>query len=261
MWNKTSILGCGLAVLLFALPIGISVYKSEAIKTPPLPPIFTPVEGQAIDGSNEAVVGELVRISVDGEKVKWTCLPPIKDLETYGTYNEKCVVSFRANGEYTVIAAVVKDDTLSLETHKIAVGGVIFTPDPTNPTAPVPVPGAVTLDSDLANRVRSWCIEYKVDKAQTVKLASNFHQVGSEIQAGSVKTTGEIIGRTATLNSATSLSGFDGVMAKIQAYLTQQADSGQLVTPEQHAKVWFSIASGLNAYATETPGSQGGKRK
>lgn len=256
--NRNNIFGILIAVLIFAVPIGITVYRGEGrAVAPPLPPIFTPVEGQAIDGTNTAVIGELVRLNVDGEKVKWTCLPPVKDLETYGTYNEKCVVSFRANGEYTVVAAVVKDDVLSLETHKIAVGGIAFVPDPTNPT--VPTPGAVTLDSDLANQVRSWCIEYKADKAQAVKLANNFQQVGSEIQAGSVKTTGEIIGRTANLNSAISLSGFDGVMAKIQAYLTQQADSGQLVTPEQHTKVWLSIASGLNSYATETTGAKQSK--
>jgi hypothetical protein len=255
--NRNNILGILLATAIFAVPIGITVYRGNV--APPLSPIFTPVEGPAIDGVNTAVVGELVRLTVDGEKVKWTCLPPVNDLETYGASNEKCVVSFRQNGEYTVVAAVVKDSELSLETHKIAVGGVAFTPNPTNPT--VPTPGAVTLDSDLVNRVRSWCIEYKVEKAQAAKLASNFQQVAGEIQVGSIKTTGEIIGKTANLNSAISLSGFDGVLARIQSYLTQQADSGQLVTPEQHAKVWFSIASGLNSYATEAAGSQGGKRK
>ena len=257
--NRNNILGIIFAVLIFAVPVGISVYKSDAAKAPPLPPIFTPVEGQAIDGASTAVIGELVRLSVDGEKVKWTCLPPVNDLETYGAFNEKCVVSFRQNGEYTVVAAVVKDDTLTLESHRIAVGGAVFVPDPSNPT--VPPPGTVALDSSLSGKVVTWCRESKVDKAKAAKLALNFQQVVSEIQTGSVRTTGEIIGRTANLNSGADLAGFDSVMARVQAELTSRADAGSLVTPEQHASVWASIAAGLQTYATEVAsGTKNNKR-
>ena len=258
---KNKIIGIVLTVLVFAVPIGITIFKGQA-NVAPVPEtekvvytnIFTPTAEQAIAGPSQVAVGELVRLQVKGEQVKWQCLPPIPDLETYGVANEKCVASFRRPGEYTIIAAVLSDNIVSLETIQISVGGIA----PPGPIVPGPnqPPVGPSVDTELAAKVRQWAFESRVDKQLASKLANNFSSVASEITAGSISTTGEIINRTAALNQSLDLKGFDGVMAKIQAYLTQQADAGVLSTPQQHVTVWFSIASGLEQYAKEPSGSK-----
>ena len=259
---KNKIIGIILTVLVFAVPIGITVFRGQANVAPEpdsvkvvYTNIFTPVDGSAIAGPGEAAVGELVRLQVKGEQVKWQVLPSVPDIETYGAANEKCVISFRRTGEYTIIAAVLSDKVVALQTIKIVVGGVSPSPGPVTP-GPNNPPVGPSVNADLTAKVKSWASESKVNKQLASNLAKNFNQVASEIQAGSLKTTGEIINRTASLNQSLDLKGFDGVMAKIQAYLTQQADSGVLSTPEQHVTVWYSIASGLDGYSKEPSGSK-----
>ncbi len=258
---KNKLIGIVLTVLIFAVPMSIVIFRGQTNVTPSpetekvvYTNIFTPAEGSAIAGPSEAQVGELVRLQVKGDQVKWQVLPAIPDIETYGAANEKAVISFRRPGEYTVIAAVLSDKTVTLETIKIVVGG--FTPTPGPGPGPDNPPIGPRVDAELSGKVKQWASESRVDKQLSIKLAANFNQVASEISNGSLKTTGEIINRTAALNQSLDLKGFDGVMAKIQAYLTQQADSGVLSTPEQHVTVWFSIASGLEGYAREPSGSK-----
>ena len=260
---KNKIIGILLTVLVFAVPIGITIFRGQVTVSPEIETekvvytnIFTPIDGSAIAGPSEAQIGELVRLQVKGDQVKWQVLPSVPDLETYGAANEKAVISFRRAGEYTIIAAVLSDKTVSLQTIKIVVGGFTPTPGPGPGPGPNNPPVGPKVDAELTAKVKTWASESKVDKQRAATLAANFSQVANEINAGSLKTTGEIINRTATLNQSLDLNGFDGVMAKIQAYLTQQADSGILSTPEQHVNVWFSIASGLESYAREPSGTK-----
>jgi len=253
---KQKVYGILLTVLVFAVPLAVVFLKPS-----PQPDtervvynnIFTPV-GDGINGPTKAVVGQLVRLAIDAEQVKWQCLPPVEDIETYGSANEKCVVSFRSNGNYTVVAAVLKDSKVDLQTIQINVGG--FVPAPVDPKNPDKPNNTTKVDTELAAKVRSWAVDSGVNRSIAGQLGTNFKQVASETQAGDLTTTGEIINRTASLNQSLDLKGFDGVMAKIQAYLTQQADSGALSTPEQHITVWYSIASGLETYSRESSGNR-----
>lgn len=258
---KNKIIGIILTVLVFAVPIGITIFRHDpSVVVQPdngekvvYTNIFTPVTGSGISGPTESVVGQLIRLSVKGDQVRWQCLPPVEDMETFGQFNERCVISFRANGQYTIIAAVLNGKDVTLETTKVVVGGAtIAVPTPNTPINN----GGAKINTELAAQVRSWCIDSKVDKTQAGKLAGSFNQVSVEITSGKITTTGEIINRTASLNQSLELKGFDGVMAKIQAYLTQQADNGTLSTPDQHAVVWASISSGLTTYASEPSGSK-----
>ena len=248
---KNKVIGILLTVLVFALPVGITIFKptpnSEKVV---YTNVFTPANDTGISGPNAAVVGELVRLQIKGEQVKWQCLPKMEDIETFGESNDKCVISFRSNGEYTIIAAVLKDKVVTLETIKINVGGVSPGPGPINPTP------MTKIDTGLAAQVRAWAVDSRVDKQLAKKLAANFNQVAQEAQAGSLTTTGELINRTATLNQTLNLQGFDSLMAHIQAELTSRADSGALQSVEQHIVIWNSIASGLEQYGADTSGSK-----
>lgn len=257
---RNRIIGIVLTVLVFTVPVGITIFRGHTDNTPIVDTekvvytnLFIPVDGSSIAGPSEAAIGELVRLQVKGEQVKWQVLPPVSDVETYGEANEKCVISFRRNGEYTVVAAVLSGGKLSLQTIKIVVGGFVAPPGPGPGPGPTPT---IKVDTDLSAKVRQWAVEAKVDKVSAGKLSGSFSQVANEVQAGDLTTTGEIISRTASLNQSLTLKGFDGVMAKIQAYLTQQADSGALTTPEQHVVVWYSIAQGLETYAREASGAR-----
>ena len=63
------------------------------------------------------------------------------------------------------------------------------------------------------------------------------------IQDEELITPGQIINKTASLNSDLKLS--EGLMSQLQAYLTSQSDMGTLKTVQQHVVVWNSIAKGL----------------
>lgn len=191
----------------------------------------------AFVGQEKAEVGELCRFLAEGEIVRWECLPPTADSESYGAQNENYVVSFRAPGVYTVIAAVYKDSELTIHTQPVSVAGGGVVVDPT-------VPVATEINQELSAKVVGWVTKYSVPKDTCIKLASNFNQVARMIQSGQLKTADEIISKTAELNATLTLD--ENLMAELQAYLTAQSDVGNLKTPEQHAVAWNSIAKGLS---------------
>lgn len=188
-------------------------------------------------GQESAQVGELCRFLADGEIVRWECLPATSDSESYGEHNENYVVSFRKPGTYTVIAAIYQEGELTIHTQPVTVEGFGPVVDPTNPTEPGEV------DTELVSKVVGWVKKYNVNKDTCISLASNFNQVANEIAKGDLTTTGAIISRTAELNQNLTLD--ENLMAELQAYLTSQADIGNLKTPEQHLVAWNSIAKGL----------------
>jgi len=185
-------------------------------------------------GQETAEVGELVRFLAEGELVKWECLPHTSDSESYGDHNENFVVSFRKPGTYTVVAAIYNEGKLDIHTQEVKVGGIVV--DPIKP---------IGIDAELVSKVAEWVQKYKVDPVICQQLSANFTKVAVEIQEKKVSSPGQIITRTAELNSDLKLN--EGLMAELQAYLTSQADAGNLMTAEQHLVVWNSIAAGLNA--------------
>lgn len=190
-------------------------------------------------GQDVAEVGELVRFLAEGDIVRWECLPHTSDSESYGPNNENYVVSFRKPGVYTIIAAIYVEGELSIHTQPVTVeGGAVVVVNPIDPVTP-----SVKIDLELAGKVTGWCQKYGVDPEVCTLLASNFSQVASGIDRGELTTPGQIISKTAEMNSDLTLD--ENLMAELQAYLTSQSDLGNLKTPDQHLVAWNSIAKGL----------------
>lgn len=177
-------------------------------------------------GQDQAQVGELVRFLAEGDIVRWECLPKTSDSESYGEHNENYVVSFREPGIYTIIASVYSEGELSIHTQPVAV------------ECSDPIPS--TANQELAKKVESWATG--LDSETCVTLADNFSEIASQIQNGDLTTPGQIILRTAELNSGIDA---ENLMMELQAYLTSQSDMGNLMTPEQHLIIWNSIVQGL----------------
>lgn len=194
-------------------------------------------------GQDVAEVGELVRFLAEGEIVRWECLPKTPDSESYGGSNENYVVSFRSPGVYTVIAAIYTEGELEIHTQAVTVEGppapVVVVPDPDIPVVVI----TPALNEELVGKVEGWARKYKVKKDVCFSLSSNFTEVVNMIEADELVTPGQIINKTASLNSDLKLS--EGLMAELQAYLTSQSDIGALKTVDQHIVVWNSIAKGL----------------
>jgi len=197
-----------------------------------------------IIGQGEALVGELVRLEALGELVDWSCLPLTEDLQEYGENDQKCVVSFRNPGTYNVIAAVYKDGVVSvLHLSIIVVGPVVPVPD-------IPIPDiTVDIDQKLIDTVAKWCVDSRANKSNVEDLATVFQMVALEIQSGELTTTTGIIARTAELNQEIDLTGLGNVLSKIQKYIIEKSDIGELEDIASHLTVWMSIAEGLNKYA------------
>ena len=191
-------------------------------------------------GQDVAEVGELIRFLAEGDIVRWECLPQTSDSESYGENNENFVISFRSPGVYTVIAAIGTVDDLEIHTQTVTVEGP---PEPVVAVPEIIIEIAAELNEELVGKVEGWARKYKVDKNICLSLSSNFKIVVSLIQSQELITPGQIINKTATLNSDLKLS--DGLMAELQAYLTSQSDIGALKTVDQHIIVWNSIAKGL----------------
>lgn len=244
--SKTAqIAGLVLAVILFCIPVGMSIYDAQADV-----PYVPAVETTDIIGPQSARVGELVRLSVDADSVEWKSLPENPNVQVYGDRNENMVVSFETPGMYTVIAGIVKNGDLKVSILQINVGGVpqVTAPAPVQPVQPGVQP-APAPTAGLAANVTQWCTAGGVDKAVAKQMASNFSTVAKEISLAQLKDAEAIIARTAQLNSTLTLDGYETVMGQLQAHLTSQADAGNLSTPQQHTVVWEQIAAGLNAYA------------
>lgn len=224
----------GFCVLMAFLSMPLAMFVSPMVSKEP----FTGYSAEFV-GQETATVGELCRFLAEGEIVRWQCLPATSDSESYGEHGENYVVSFRKPGVYTVVAAIYDKGELTIHTQPVTVDGIIpIGPvDPTNPTDPV------SLDTELVGKVVGWVKKYKVEREVCIKLASNFSQVASEIAKGDLQTTASIISRTAEMNQDLTLN--ENLMAELQAYLTSQADLGNLKTPEQHLVAWNSIAKGL----------------
>lgn len=231
--NSKALLGFCITLAFISMPVAFLL--NPTMNEPE--PEFVGYKAEFV-GQEVAEVGELVRFLAEGELVRWECLPKTSDSDSYGTNNENYVVSFRSPGIYTVIAAIYVQNELSIHSQAVTVEGApVIVPDP---IVPVPSP---TVDVGLVNRVKTWVVKYQVPRDQSLSLARNFEAVQALISDGSLTTPGQIITKTAELNSDLKLN--EGLMAELQAYLTSQSDVGNLTTAKDHILVWSSIAKGL----------------
>lgn len=235
----TQYLALLVALVGFAVPVGVSIYEET-------PVVDSVVNASDILGPSTARVGEMIRLSVQGEQVEWKTLPDNKNIQVYGDNNENLVASFEEPGIYTIFAAYIRDGKVQADLIQVQVGGATVTPVPVTPgVTPNPPPTTGT----WSGNVTQWCTSSSADKAKTAALAGTFETVAGEIASGSLKDAQAIIARTAQLNSSLDLKGLEGVMGEIQAQLISESDAGRLSTPEQHGEVWRQIAAGLKAYS------------
>ena len=228
-----------LAIALFTVPLGISIYEAPAGPEPS-------VSASEILGPSVARVGEMVRLTVPGEQVVWETLPINKNIQVFGDENENLVASFEQPGIYTIFAAYLQDGAVKASLIQINVGGASPSPDPTVPNQP-DQPATASWAWDI--KVTEWCTTSSVDKKTALALAANFDAVAAEIASGALTNAQAIIKRTAELNSSLDLKGFAPVMGEIQAQLISESDIGRMVTPQDHAIVWGLISQGLKVYA------------
>ena len=242
--SMVEVICAGVIVILGAIAGGEALQKpyGEDIVEPQLLQVVGEVE---ITGPVEVVVGELARLEVQGDKVKWDTIPKILDGQSYGENNRNYVASFRVPGIYTVIAAVYVNEEVEVLSFPIDVRG----PPVPEPEPVVVIPVDNRFDEDLLNSVLSWCNSSKANKDRVMSVATVFGVVAIEIQEGDLTTSGEIINRTAFLNKDVDTTGLGVLMGNIQTELTKRSDRGELETVEQHLLVWKSIAEGLERYA------------
>lgn len=235
-FNSKALLGICITLAFISMPIAF-LLNPMSQESPE--PVFVGYAAEVV-GQEAAEVGELVRFLAEGELVKWQCLPETLDSDSYGDHNENYVVSFRTPGVYTVVTAIYVQGELTIHTQAVSVEGP---PTPVEPEDPIVPVTSVIVDVELVNRVKSWVIKYQVEQSLCLTLSRNFLSVADNISSGNLVTPGQIITRTAELNSDLKLN--EGLMAELQAYLTSQSDMGTLTTTEQHLVVWNSIAKGL----------------
>lgn len=197
-----------------------------------------------IMGPTNIVVGELARLEVEGEKVSWSCVPDIADGQEFGENHQKYVCSFRTEGEYTIVAAVYRNNDVEVLKFPIYVGEIKAPPLPDD------IPQN-TFNQELVMKAANWCKDTKANKSQCKLVASVFNKVANEIENGDLTSPEKIIERTAKLNQGIQISDLVGLIGKIQTYLTQEADAGRLISIESHLITWRSIAKGLMDYAKD----------
>lgn len=226
-----------------------------AMKDTDKPEVF--LAESAIVGQDHAEVGELVRFKANGKDVEWQVLPETEDFQVFGEANQSMVVSFRKPGDYTIVAAVLNDSGLEIETIHLKVAGdttspqtpiVVVVPPKQPDVAPVP---SVPLDRNITNRVNEWAKEAKLPNGLALALAAQLNDVAQEIEQGKLVTTQGIITRTTTKIQALELKPYLTLINNIQDLLASESDGGRLITPEDHAYVWRSMAAGLNEYASK----------
>lgn len=225
-----------LLLLVAAAPIAFSIYSEEEQVSPI-------VADTRLVGNTEAVVGELLRLKAVGEQVKWTIMPLCEDCQSFGENQNNLVVSFRNRGTYTIIAAIIDNSDLYIETLEVRVGPSTPGRPPVAPTRP-----SVTVDDydqGIADKVSRWTESAGVPARISSELADVFDDVASDIEEGNLVTSSGIVRRTAQRAETLDLGDYSTVLTKIQGLLTDLADSGDLQTPMDHAGVWKSIAKGL----------------
>jgi hypothetical protein len=77
--------------------------------------------------------------------------------------------------------------------------------------------------------------------------------VASQISAGVLEDTNDIIAATAVANRAAvgdSLEAWMPVLQEFQTIMRQKADDGELSSPAQHKELWLEIARGMEIYGS-----------
>jgi len=184
-----------------------------------------------LEAQSTARVGELVRFDVsksEAASFKWLTVPPSQDFETYAD-GSRAVFSARLPGEYVFIVAAALGDTVDVVRHVVIVRG------------PPPMPTTNALDEWIP----FWAYTYNLPTNGAQELAASFEEVASR---DDLENPEDWIRATSESNRAAlgaDLTIWKPILDKIGEVLLKMAQSGELITPEQHRVVWLQIAEGL----------------
>jgi hypothetical protein len=177
-------------------------------------------------------IGELVRFDVSdsaADSFKWLLVPLSEDFLVYDS-GARAVFSARTAGEYRFIVACAKDGSVDVVTHLVRV-----TEPPTTPTT-----------DSLSEWIPFWNWDTGLPREECEKLADSFEALAA--RRDELTTPGDWIKATAEANRAIlgeRLHAWTPLLDKIGKNLRKRAETGTLITPADHEKVWLEIAQGL----------------
>lgn len=266
MQSKAVSAACFISLLIGIVIGGFAVRGTDPAPQPPIPaPTPDPVpDTPTPDTPIKVAVGQLVKLTeTEGGRVAWTVEPPIPDLETYGDRNESSVSSYRAEGVYTIIAAIVDESgslpwnnhDVRIKRYTVHVGAFVPTPGPTPVPTPTPVPGPVPNPGPIpADNGFADLVKLVPDAAEAHKLAASFREVAKEVQdlidERKLLPPDDIIELTRVANNEAlggSISRWQPLFDQLEARLATLAKDNKLNTMADHVKVWNEIATALES--------------
>jgi len=179
-----------------------------------------------------ARIGELIRLDVSGsaaDSFKWLLVPESVDWLVYEE-GAKAVFSARAAGEYRFIVACAKEGTVDVVTHIVRILGPPATPE----------------EGNFAQLLPFWMWDTPLPAAECEALAVSFETIAA--RASELEEPADWIKATAEANRSIlgdNLDAWAPILDKIGAELLRKAQTGALMSPEDHSRVWMEIAAGL----------------
>lgn len=264
MKDKAIAAACVISLLIGIIIGGFAVRGTDPAPQPPVPaPTPDPVpDTPTPDKPIKVAVGQLVKLTeTEGGRVAWTVEPPIPDLETYGDRNESSVSSYRAEGVYTVIAAIadsrgyLASPTVAIKRYTVHVGAFVPTPGPTPVPTPTPVPGPLPDPAPIpASNGFADIVKLAPDAAGARKLAASFRDVAKEVQGlideRKLMPPDDIIELARVSNNEAlggSIEKWKPFFDQLETRLTALAKDNKLNTMADHVKVWNEIATALES--------------
>jgi hypothetical protein len=188
-----------------------------------------------LDAPDTVCVGELVVFDVsqsDAANIRWEIDPPTPDFLVIDG-GDRAVFSARATGEFRLVIAAARGNSVDVLTRTISVSGPPVTP---------------TADDPLTMWIPFWNSSYNLPEDECYALADGFDAIAD--RAGELSGPAEWIEATATSNRTVlgdSIGNWKPLLNKISEVLLDNAKSGALATPEDHEKMWREVAKGLRA--------------
>jgi hypothetical protein len=197
-------------------------------------------------------VGQLARFDVtksNGKTFKWLVLPSTKDFEIYDN-GRRAVFTSGTPGDYTIIIACANDNEMDLKYLVIKV-----TSDGTVPPGPGPGPGPLPPNpGGFVGKVMEFTVPVSSanKKLEAAAIAAGFDSTVAQIKQGTLTSADQIIAAQKTANQTavgTNMSAWIPFFTALQGEMKSQAQSGLLVTADQHAALWIQISEGLKLVA------------
>jgi len=208
------------------------------LPVPPTPPVVVadPIPAEAkvvLDAPSSCRIGELVRLDASesvADSFKWLLIPDSDDFLVYDD-GRRAVFSARAPGEFRFVLAVAKGGSIDVITHLIRVIGPPDEPE----------------SDDFVELIPFWNWTLDLPEDELAAIADNFASLAAR---DDLVTPEQWIKETVESNRAIlgdRIEAWAPLLDQIGKMLVEKAQSGALVTPEDHKREWERIAEGLKS--------------